>query len=138
MEKKSENFSERLNTIKNEIWEAIYNLLKEHNVESINMYAYWSERCCDRCTFFDVDDDGYGVALYIDKLRFFPNLSNLIEFDMLDTNDNCYSTWDNTNFFTVAEANYVLDMLEQIFEVADEEDGGRILKENEDFDDWED
>ena len=135
--KKHEIFSEQICKLYKEIGDTIIALLKERKVKSINLYEYWSERDCTRYTFFDVDSDGYGVALYIDKLRFDEKLGNLIELEMLDTNDNSYSTWDFQNL-TAVEMNYLLEMLEEIFEEADEEDNGRVLGADESFDDWED
>ena len=134
--KKHEIYADKFSELRKEICDTIIALLKERKVESINLYAYWSERNTTRYTFFDVDSDGYGVGLYIDKLRFDEKLGDLIELEMLDTNDNSYSTWD-FGFLSAVEMNYLLQMLEEIFEEADEEDGGRILKADEEFDDWE-
>ena len=135
--KKHEIYANKLSELYKQICDTIIALLKERKVESINLYAYWSERNCMRYTFHDVDSDGYGVALYIDKLIFDEKLGDLIELEMLDTNDSSYSTWD-LSFLSPSEANYLLEMLEDIFEEADEKDNGRVLKADEEFDDWED
>lgn len=133
MEKKADAYLERLAEIGKEILDTILATLKERNIKSINFYEYWSERNTDRYSFYDTDNDGYGVALYVDRLYV---TEDGIEMKMLDTNDNAWADWDEENL-TADERYYVLRMLEEILEVADEEDNGRVLTADEDFDDWE-
>lgn len=134
---KSEKFLERLSEIGKEILDTILALLKERNIKSINLYAYWSERDVDRYTFYDVDNDGYGEALYIDKLYVTEVPEDGIELKMLNTDDESWDDWDEENL-SANDRCYLLDMIEQILEVADEEDNGRVLGADEDFDDWDD
>ena len=133
MQKKADKFLEKLAEIGKEILDTILAHLKERNITSINLYEYWSERNTDRYSFYDTDNDGYGVSLYVDKLYV---TEDGIELKMLDTNDNAWCDWDEENL-TTTERYYLLEMLEQIFEEADEEDNGRVLKADETFDDWE-
>ena len=134
MEKKADKFLERLAEIGKEILDTILAHLKERNITSINLYEYWSERNTDRYCFYDTDNDGYGVSLYVDKLYV---TNDGIELKMLDTDDGDWADWDEENL-TTTERYYLLEMVEQILEEADEEDNGRVLKADETFDDWED
>lgn len=134
MEKKADNYLALLAEIGKQILDTILSELKERNIKSINLYEYWSERNTERYTFNDVDGDGYGVALYVDKLYV---TEDGIELKMLDTNDCEWADWDEENLSTT-ERYYLLDMVEQILEEADEEDNGRVLGADESFDDWED
>ena len=134
MNKKADNYLELLAEIGKQILDTILSELKERNITSINLYEYWSERNTERYTFNDVDGDGYGVALYADKLYV---TEDGIELKMLDTNDCEWADWDEENLSTT-ERYYLLDMIEQILEEADEEDNGRVLGADETFDDWED
>lgn len=134
MNKKADNYLELLAEIGKQILDTILSELKERNITSINLYEYWSERNTERYTFNDVDGDGYGVALYVDKLYV---TEDGIELKMLDTNDCEWADWDEENLSTT-ERYYLLDMIEQILEEADEEDNGRVLGADETFDDWED
>lgn len=131
---KSEKFLEKLYNLKLEILETILSLLKERKVKSINLYEYWSERNADRYTFYDTDEDGYGVALYVEKLFV---TKDGIELKMLDVDDGEWGDWDEENLST-NEMCYILEMVEQVLEIADEDDGGRVLKASESFDDWDD
>lgn len=131
---KSIKFLDKLYSLKLEILETILSLLKERNIKSINLYEYWSERNVDRYTFYDVDEDGYGVALYVDKL-FVTN--DGIELKMLDTDDCGLDDWDKENL-SATEMCYLLEMVEQVLEIADDDDEGRVLGADESFDDWDD
>jgi len=133
METKAENYLEQLSEIGKEILNTLLSTLKERGIKSINLYEYWSERNTDRYCFFDTDNDGYGVALYVDKLYV---TDDGIELKMLDTDDGDWADWDEENL-TTTERYYLLVMVEQILEVADEEDNGRVLTAEETFDDWE-
>lgn len=136
MVKKSGEYEKKMNELRTEILNDIFALLEERNVESINMYEYWATADVDRCLFFDCDDDGYGVALYIDTLYFDKNAEFKLTLKMNDENDCHYADWDESNLFEVTQMNYLLSMLEQIVENADEYLlKGRILKADETFDD---
>ena len=133
MEKKAENYLKKLSEIGKEIIETIVSELKRRGIKSINLYEYWSERNVDRYTFHDVDNDGYGVVLYVDKLYV---TDDGVEMKMLDTDDCEWADWDEENLSTT-DRYYLLDMVEQVLNEADEEDNGRVLGADESFDDWE-
>lgn len=136
---KSQKFFEALSDIRAEILNAIYALLDERKIESINLYAYWSEKDLDRNLFFTCDDDGYGRALYIEKLYYKNDGTHKsLLLIMYDVNDYRFCDWDETDLFESSQMYYLLSMLEDIVECADEDDEGRILKAEEEFGDWED
>jgi len=56
--RKSEEFSNRLLAIRNEVVAKIKELLKERNITSLNVYTYWVDAGCTRYIYYDVDDDG--------------------------------------------------------------------------------
>ena len=132
MEKKSENYIKQLSEIGKEILDTLLSTLKERGIKSINVYDYWNERGIDWYYFFDTDKDGYGVTLFVGKLYV---TDDGIELKMLDTNECEWADWNEENL-TVIERCYLLEMIEQILEVADEEDDGRVLNADETFDDW--
>lgn len=133
MEKKSENYIKQLSEIGKEIFNTLLSTLKERGIKSINLFDYWSERGTERYCFYDIDNDGYGVALFADKLYV---TDNGIELKMIDTNECEWADWDEENL-TTSEKCCLLEMIEQILEVADELDDGRVLNADETFDDWE-
>lgn len=136
MIKKSTEYEKKMNAIRMDILNDIFALLEERNIESINMYEYWATADLDRCLFFDCDDSGYGVALYINTLSYDKNAEHKLSLEMYDLNDYRYDTWDETDLFEVTQMNYLLSMLENIVENADEYLlKGRILKAYETFDD---
>jgi hypothetical protein len=139
MEKKSTNFTDALNKVREEILNAIFALLDSRNITSVNLYEYWANDCTNRCLFFTCDDDGYGKALYVDTLtvkKYSDGKRSLI-LAMKDTDDYEFAEWDETDLFEASQMNYLLTMLEDIVEYADEENNGRVLKADETFDDWE-
>ena len=132
MEKKSEKYLKQFSEIGEEILDTLLSTLKERGIKSINVYDYWNERGTDWYCFFDTDKDGYGVALYVDKLYV---TDDGIELKMLDTDECEWTDWNEGNL-TVIERCYLLEMIEQILEVADEQDYGRVLNADETFEDW--
>ena len=139
MEKKSTNFTDALNKVREETLNAIFALLDSRNITSVNLYEYWANNYTDRCLFFVCDDDGYGRALYVDTLIVKKNSdgSRSLILGMKDTDDYNFAEWDETDLFEASQMNYLLTMLEDIIEYADEENNGRVLKAEETFDDWE-
>lgn len=136
MEKKSEKFLEKLSEVREQIIEAIRTLIKERNIKSINFYEYWSEKGLDRYLFYDTDDDGYGMALYIESLEY-NEKTNDVCLEMKDVDDYNQGSWDFDNLDAMG-CQYLLTMLEDIIETADDEDNGHILSKDESFDDLED
>ena len=140
MEKKSTNFTDALNKVREEILKAIFELLDSRNITSVNLYEYWADDHTDRCLFFTCDDDGYGKALYVDTLTIKENQDGTrsLILAMKDTDDYEFADWDETDLFEPSQMNYLLTMLEDIIEYADEENNGRVLTADETFDNLED
>lgn len=132
MEKKSEKYLKQFSEIGEEILNTLLSTLKERGIKSINVYDYWNERGTDWYYFFDTDKDGYGVALFVGKLYV---TDDGIELKMLDSNECEWTDWNESNL-TAIERCYLLEMIEQILEVADEQDDGRVLNADETFEDW--
>ena len=132
MEKKSEKYLKQFSEIGEEILNTLLSTLKERGIKSINVYDYWNERGTDWYYFFDTDKDGYGVALFVGKLYV---TDDGIELKMLDSNECEWTDWDESNL-TAIERCYLLEMIEQILELADEQDDGRVLNADETFEDW--
>ena len=128
--KKTDFYLKKLSELGKEILDTLLATLKERGIKSINLYEYWSERNTERYTFYDTDEDGYGVALFADKLYV---TEDGIELEMLDTDDCARTTWDEENL-SPTERYYILTMVEQILEVADSEDNGKVLTAEESFD----
>lgn len=139
MEKKSTNFIEAFIKLRKEILNAIFALLDSRNITSVNLNEYWANDYTDRCLFFTCDDEGYGRALYVDTLTVKKNSDGTrsLILAMKDTDDYQFADWDETDLFEPSQMHYLLTMLEDIVEYADEEDNGRVLTADETFDDWE-
>lgn len=130
--KTSDEFKSELISIGIAIKESTLELLRKHNVESINITPYIVENYINTFYFYDCDKDGNGVALEVSSLKV---KGDTISVDM-DTNfDDYFGEYDSTNFTTDEQAN-LLEMLECLFEVIEEE-GLPLLKDGEDFDDYE-
>ena len=140
MEKKSTNFTDALNKVREEILNAIFALLDSRNITSVNLYEYWANDHTDRCLFFTCDDEGYGRALYVDTLTVKENSDGTrgLILKMKDTDDYEFADWDETDLFEPSQMNYLLSMLEDIVEYADEENNGRVLTAVETFNNLED
>ena len=132
-------FARALDFVRQEILRAIFDLLDSRKITSVNLYEYWANDYTDRCLFFACDDDGYGRALYVDTLTIKKNSdgSRSLILEMKDTDDYKFAEWDETDLFEASQMNYLLSMLEDIVEFADEENNGRVLKADETFDDLE-
>lgn len=130
--KTSNEFKSELISIGIAIKESTLELLRKHNVESINITPYIVENYINTFYFYDCDKDGNGVALEVSSLKV---KGDTIYVDM-DTNfDDYFGEYDSTNFTTDEQAN-LLEMLECLFEAIKEE-GLPLLKEGEYFDDYE-
>lgn len=74
---------------------------------------YHNEQDFDRYTFFEVDDDGHGVELFIDTIE--QTDSGEIEIHLSDSED-CYApVWDLSDL-TATDTIYVLTELENVIE----------------------
>ena len=121
-------YSEMLENVRTQIHDAIRELIEKMGGEICTEW-YHNERDCTRYTFFDVNNDGYGVELFVDKI-FTENGEPY--FVLRDSEDGYESEWELADF-NASNALYLLQELEEIAECANDE-GEEIRKEYDDED----
>lgn len=129
---KIDNYRNQLLAIRAKILEDIRTLLSKSGTESINVMPYLMENCITSYTFYATDKDGFAVGYKLDTIKI-EDGTVWLSYD----NGDGYCSEEELDDLTVNEALYVLDMLQEIFEYACK-NNKRILKEGEDFDDFED
>jgi len=133
MKKKSDEFINSLQKIRENVKEEIMRLLKEHKIKSINVQPYYQDYMIDNWSFFDTDKNGNGECLECDRIK-------LVGKGVVLTMYTNYGDFFKTCTFADLDTNellYVLHIVEDVIELKVEE-GTPILKENETFDDYED
>ena len=118
------HYTDKLNNIKEEIIGAVKSAL-EWLGGKVCLGYYHNERNLDRYTFFECDDDGYGVSLYLDEIN--TTKDGKIEVLLRDGED-CYEFWRRLKEFNASEALYLLRELENIIEYVSET-GEDVVKE---------
>ena len=93
-----------------------------------------STNLIDNYNFYDCDKDGNGEALELQKINVNEDGNVELEFD---TNYGDYFQCSELSSLITSERLYVLEMLENIIAYSEEENIP-VLKEDEDFDDYED
>ena len=111
--------------------DAIVDLLTERKVTSINLQPYIQEGYITNYAFFDTDKNGNGECLELDLIEV---EGDNISFTMY-TNYGDYFKESELGEFDTNELVYILEMLEEIFDLVD--DGEPLLEKDEDFDDYE-
>lgn len=96
--------------------------------DSINIEYYRTEDSVDSYYFLDFDNDGYGRGLMIDSIERKPNGDYIFNMVTEDGDD-----WDERELsdFNAVEIAWVLEILEQTFDVIDEEHNGVVLPKGE-------
>lgn len=120
-------YADMLANVRNEILGRIQSVV-EMLGGKINVRYYHDEADLDRNTFFEVNDDGYGVELYIDLIR--TSDSGELEIHLTDTEDS-YSCWWDLSDFNASNSLYLLYEVEAIAEYV-EESGEEVVTEEED------
>lgn len=128
--------SEKCWEVLHKVWKDAINgikqMLKEKNISSINIAPYINDSVICSYSFFDNDKDGYGQSYTIDGIELKNGEVNLI---MFNYNYDYSETWQIANLSAV-EATYLLEMLEEIFKVADEDYKGQVVTDfDKDLDD---
>ena len=121
--------SDMLGNIRTQIHDAIRDIINKMGGE-ICMRWYHDERDCTPYTFFEVDDDGYGVALTITRI-FTENGEPY--FELCDSEDGYEVEWELSDF-NASNSLYLLQELEEIAECAND-DGEEIRKEYDEDED---
>lgn len=89
----------------------------------------------ERNAFFEMDDDGHGVELFIDSIEI--TETGEVEVTLQDSED-CYSyVWDLSDF-NASNALYLLSELEDIIKLVEEEGRPIITDYDENYEDDED
>lgn len=120
-------YADMLANVRNEILGRIQSVV-EMLGGKINVRYYHDEADLDRNTFFEVNDDGYGVELYIDLIR--TSDSGELEIHLTDTEDS-YSYWWDLSDFNASNSLYLLYEVEAIAQYV-EESGEEVVTEEED------
>lgn len=92
--------------------------------DSVNIEYYRAEDCVDSYYFLDFGRDGYGRGIMIDSIERKPNgdyIFNMVTEDGDDWNERELSD------FNAVELAWILEILEQTFDVIEEEYNGVIL-----------
>lgn len=131
MEKKSEQILDLLMKVREQAKDAIVGLLAERKVTTINLQPYIQEGYITNYVFFDTDKNGNGECLELDLIEV---EDDNINFTMY-TNYGDYFKECEIGDFDTNELVYILEMLEEIFDLVDE--GEPLLEKDEDFDDYE-
>ena len=124
----------RLSLVGEQIQQAIKDLLKSKGLTRVNVAPYIREGFIDNYNFYDCDKDGNGEALELQKINVNEDGNVELEFD---TNYGDYFQCSELSSLITSERLYVLEMLENIIAYSEEENIP-VLKEDEDFDDYED
>lgn len=132
IEKQSELIIEMLMKVREQAKASIIYLLEKYKVESINLQPYIQESYITNYSFFDTDKHGDGECLELDGIKKDGESYSFIMY----TNYGDYFCEKKFGEFDTSELVYILEMLEEIFELVDE--GEPLLKEDEDFDNYED
>lgn len=116
---------------------ALMDALNARGVESINVKAYMDEDLIDWFTFPQTDKNGYGVNVKIDTIK--KDKKGVWVVDVVEVvADEEWNTLDLDQWnFGASELIDILGIVEGIFEVADEDYNGKVLAENEDFEEEE-
>lgn len=113
MNKVASYYGDQLSNVRYEILGAITALIKKLGGRVYARYYHDGEPDLTRNTYFEVDDDGHGVELFVDTV--YINDEGLLEATMYDSED-CYCTVWPDNYFNASNAYYLLTELEEIAE----------------------
>ena len=115
--------SDMLGNIRTQIHDAIRDIINKMGGEICTQW-YHNEKDCTRYTFFEVNPDGYGVELFVNKIY---TVNEEPYFVMGDSEDSYETEWELADF-NASNSLYLLEELEEIAECANDE-GEEIRKE---------
>lgn len=119
------------------LWEKAHstlnNMLNNRGVETINVMAYIDADMLDICpSFSQTDKNGYGVNVTLKLIHKDKNGDWVV-----DVVDEDYDDWDTLNFdqwnFDAGALIDVIGVIEEIFEIADDQYNGKVLGVGENF-----
>ena len=118
------HYTDKLNIIREEIIASVKSAL-EWLGGKVCLGYYHNERNFDRYTFFECDDDGYGVELYIDTIE--DNGNGNIEIHLSNSED-CYCPVWGLSDLNMSETLYLLRELESVISYV-QETGEKVVTE---------
>lgn len=127
MNRTASQYGDMLANIRDQIIGAI-TVLVEKLGGRIYVRHYHDEEDIDRNTFFDVNNDGYGVELHVDQIE--TDEDGQITVKLKDSEDSYLFDWDLSDF-NASNAYYLLTELEDIAEII-ENNGGKAVTDPED------
>ena len=111
------HYQDMLSKVRDEIMGAITALVERLGGEIYLRYYHDEEPETIRYTYFMVNGNGYGVELFIDKVKM--SETGEIELFLTDTEDTYEEEWDLSDL-NVTDACYLLEELEEIAQWAQE------------------
>ena len=113
---------------------ALIETLNNRGVESINVKTYIDNELIDWYSFPQTDKNGYGVNVKIDTIR--KNEKGEWVVDVVDESDDDWGTLElDTWEFDCSGLIDILSIVEDIFNIADEDYDGKVYAAGEDIED---
>ena len=122
------------NALNQKAQKALIETLNKRGVESINVKTYMDNNLIDWFSFPQTDKNGYGVNVKIDTIR--KNEKGEWVADVLDEDDEDWGTLELTIWnFDCSALIDILGIVEEIFDIADEDYNGKVCAAGEDIED---
>jgi len=109
-------YADMLSNVRTQIQDSVRDLISKLG-GMIYVRYYFDEPDVDRYTFFEVNDDGYGVELFINSVR--TNAMGDPVFILVDTEDSYEYEWELDDF-NASNTLYLLQQLEAVAEYISE------------------
>lgn len=106
----SSYYADMLAKVREQIFDSIRGLLERLGGEVCVQYYTYNEPDIKRYTFFDLDDDGRGLELFVSHIR---SVDDDVEITLEDSESCCEVEWDLTDL-NASNANYLLMQLEEV------------------------
>ena len=120
------------NALNQKAQKALIETLNKRGVESINVKTYMDNDLIDWLCFPQTDKNGYGVNVKIDTIR--KNEKGEWVADVLDEDDEDWGTLELTIWnFDCSALIDILGIVEEIFDIADEDYDGKVCAAGEDI-----
>ena len=122
------------NALNEKAHKALIETLNKRGVESINVKTYMDNDLIDYYCLPQTDKNGYGVNVKIDTIR--KNEKGEWVADVVDEVDDDWGTLELTTWnFDCSALIDILGIVEEIFDIADEDYDGKVCAAGEDIED---
>ena len=122
------------NALNQKAQKALIETLNNRGVESINVKTYMDNDLIDCYYFPQTDKNGYGVNVKIDTIR--KNEKGEWVADVVDEDDDDWGTLELVTWeFDCSALIDILGIVEEIFDIADENYDGKVCAAGEDIED---